>query len=237
MRTITLMSDLRGRLAATLLLAALAGGCAPMAPTGPKRGEVLFDACSVCHGVDGGGNAELRVPSIAGLPAWYVSSQLTKFNDGWRAYHVDDYDGIRMRPMLLSLQETNHDGTVDRIGTAVNIDAVSRYVARMPAVAPDEIVEGDAQAGSITYAVCSACHGADGKGNEQLGAPPIVQLDDWYIVASLKKFKGGMRGTHPDDTIGATMAAIGVTLPDEAAMRNVAAHVRTLRQQQERVGQ
>lgn len=237
MRTISPMSDLPLRLGAVLVLAFLTAGCAPMPPTGPKRGAVLYDACSVCHGTDGGGRPELRVPAIAGLPAWYVSSQLTKFNEGWRAYHVDDYDGIRMRPMLLSLQETNPDGTVDRTGTAVNIDAVARYVARLPPVEPDAVVEGDAQAGGITYATCSACHGPDGLGNQELGAPPVVQLDDWYVVSSLQQYKQGRRGRHPDDMIGATMAAIGVTLPDEKAMRDVAAYIRSLRPQQEMVGQ
>ena len=102
-----------------VLLGVLAAGCA-MPPTGAKRGAVLFDSCTACHGADGGGNADINVPGIAGMPEWYLRKQLTNFDKGWRAYHVDDYDGLRMRPMLLAVRESNSDGTRDDIGTAAN---------------------------------------------------------------------------------------------------------------------
>ena len=211
-----------------VLLAFLAGGCA-IPPTGAKRGAVLYDSCTVCHGADGGGNAELSVPSIAGLPEWYLRKQLTNFDQGLRAYHVDDYEGLRMRPMLLTLQASAPGGARDDIGTAVNIAAVSDFIARMPVVEPPVTLEhGDATRGQATYAVCSACHGADGAGNEVLGAPPLTGLNDWYVVNSLKKFQGRQRGAHPDDAVGATMQAISMAVPTEEAMRDLAAYIRNL---------
>jgi cytochrome c553 len=211
-----------------VLLAVLAGGCA-IPQTGAKRGAVLYDACTACHGADGSGNAELRVPRVAGLPEWYLRKQLTNFDRGLRAYHVDDYDGLRMRPMLLTLQENGSDGARDEIGTASNIAAVSDYIARMPVVEPEATLEhGDSTRGQIAYALCSACHGVAGLGNEVLGSPPLVNLDDWYIVNSLKKFKSRQRGAHPDDAVGATMQAISLAVPTEEAMEDLAAYIQTL---------
>src|SRR5690606_7840235 len=40
---------------------------------------------------------------------------------------------------------------------------------------------GDPQAGAATYAVCSACHGAQGEGNPQLNAPKIAGQEAWYL--------------------------------------------------------
>jgi cytochrome c553 len=80
------------------------------------------------------------------------------------------------------------------------------------------------------YATCAACHGADGRGNEALKAPPLVGQNDWYIVAQLKKFKEGIRGADPQDASGQQMRAMVNVLPDETAVRNVAAYIRTLSQ-------
>ena len=40
------------------------------------RGRQLFSLCEQCHGANGAGHAAYLAPEIAGLPAWYVESQL-----------------------------------------------------------------------------------------------------------------------------------------------------------------
>ncbi len=72
------------------------------------------------------------------------------------------------------------------------------------------------------------CHGADGLGDELLRAPPIVQLNDWYLVQELQNFKIGARGANPADVWGATMRANSVLLSDQA-MVDLIAYVQTLR--------
>ena len=72
------------------------------------------------------------------------------------------------------------------------------------------------------------CHQEDGQGNETLGAPPLTQQHDWYTMTQLYKFKSGMRGAHPDDAMGAQMAAMANTLEDSTAMHDVIAFIRTL---------
>ena len=197
-----------------LLLAFTAGCSAPQ--VGMPRGEALFDTCVPCHGADGAGNRDLGAPTIAGLPQWYLQSQLEKFRDGVRGAHPDDFEGLRMRPMAVSLK---HDG---------DVASVAEYVASLPPVYPRSTLHGDAGSGARSYTVCVACHGAEGLGNELLGAPPIVAVDDWYLLAQLGKFKSGERGADPDDTWGATMRPTAMTLDDQA-MEDVVAYIQTLR--------
>lgn len=109
------------------------------------------------------------------------------------------------------------------------VKVVADYVATLPPAKPVATLSGgDAKAGAGSYAVCMACHGPDGKGNPALKAPPIVGASDWYLLAQLKKFKAGVRGTNPADASGATMRPMSLTLADEQAMKNVLAHLATL---------
>jgi cytochrome c oxidase subunit 2 len=89
-------------------------------------------------------------------------------------------------------------------------------------------VPGDAQAGQALYGVCGACHGASGEGNAALNAPRLAGQGDWYLKQQLKYFKQGIRGAHPDDAFGKTMAPMAATLVDAAAVDNVVAFIATL---------
>ena len=46
---------------------------------------------------------------------------------------------------------------------------------------------GDAAKGKAAYAICLACHGADGMGNKALNSPSIAGLSTWYLERQLKK--------------------------------------------------
>src|SRR5436309_10847083 len=70
----------------------LAWGCAGPKP-GIARGRELFKNCQPCHGMHGAGSLALRAPAIAGLPEWYVSAELTKFQGNIRGAHPDDNEG------------------------------------------------------------------------------------------------------------------------------------------------
>ncbi len=67
------------------------------------RGQELFQNCVPCHQADGSGNPEIGAPNIAGMKAWYVQAQLQKFRAGTRGMHFSDVEGMRMRPMAVSL--------------------------------------------------------------------------------------------------------------------------------------
>jgi cytochrome c oxidase subunit 2 len=87
---------------------------------------------------------------------------------------------------------------------------------------------GDAAAGKQLYAVCAACHGAQGEGNPALHAPKLSGQGDWYLQRQLKYFKNGARGTHDKDVFGKMMAPMAATLADDTAIDNVSAYIKTL---------
>ncbi|OGT82577.1 MAG: cytochrome-c oxidase [Gammaproteobacteria bacterium RIFCSPLOWO2_02_FULL_52_10] len=87
---------------------------------------------------------------------------------------------------------------------------------------------GDPVAGQAFFAVCAACHGAQGEGNLALNAPKTAGQQSWYIKRQINAFKGGFRGTHKDDIYGMQMAPMAATLVDENAIDNVVAYINTL---------
>jgi cytochrome c553 len=203
-------------LIAAAILSAVAAGCGTQ--TAVQRGQQLYETCSPCHGADGTGNLALRAPAIAGLPQWYVTAQLTKFKSDIRGAHPDDMEGHRMRPMARSLTQKG------------DIEEVAAHVSKMTAVwqKPDFAMADTAAGGATFRNVCITCHGENAMGNEALGAPPLANQHDWYMVAQLRKFHSGMRGAHPDDVTGAQMRAMSMTLADSVAMHDVVSYVKTL---------
>ena len=205
-----------GKALLPLLLVATVACDATPPPVGLERGAELFETCAPCHGDAGVGKVDIAAPAIAGLPQWYVEDQLRGFQNEYRGDHADDLPGMRMRPMAVSL---TRDG---------DVESVAQYVASLEPVYPQSTLHGDAGAGAASYVVCVACHGEDGLGNKDLHAPPIVQLDDWYLLTQLRNFKSGARGARTDDIWGQTMRVNSLALTDEG-MQDVIAYVQTLR--------
>jgi cytochrome c553 len=206
---------------ATLCVATWIAGCAQTPGPGLARGEQIFENCVPCHGKDGLGNTDLGAPEIAGLPKWYLERQLMDFKMAMRGAHPRDSTGARMRPMARALYRPG------------DIASVAEYVATLqPRVPRWTSTHGDTAAGRAHFqTVCITCHQADGTGNEALGAPPLTHQYDWYMFGQLEKFKSGMRGAHPDDAMGAQMAAMSQTLEDTTAMHDVLAYIRTLQKE------
>ncbi len=198
------------------LMALTLTACNRVPTPGVARGRVLFETCARCHGPAGAGNVALHAPAIAGLPAWYVQAQLENFQANRRGFAPFDTNGIRMKSVSWSLD------------LETDAASVAAYVASLPPVRPEPVLRGDARAGEATFQVCMACHGADGRGNEAIHAPPLVGQSDWYLVAQLEKFKAGWRGTDAADMWGQTMRPNAMA-PDSAAMVNVVAYIQTLR--------
>ena len=87
---------------------------------------------------------------------------------------------------------------------------------------------GDPVAGQATYAVCAACHGAQGEGNPLLNAPKTSGQEDWYITQQIQNFKQGLRGAHKQDLYGQQMVPMAMILADDTAINNVVAYIQTL---------
>ena len=87
---------------------------------------------------------------------------------------------------------------------------------------------GDPAKGKAAYAVCAACHGANGMGNKALNAPGIAGQEPWYLERQLKNFKGGIRGADPKDTYGMQMRPMALTLANDQAVSDMAAFLSSM---------
>jgi cytochrome c553 len=180
------------------------------------RGAELYELCAQCHGAAGDGAELSLAPAIAGLPEWYVVAQVQHFRSGARGTHPDDVGGLRMHPMSLSLK------------TDEDVRDVAAYVAGLAPARPPRVVEGgDPGRGAERYALCAACHGADGAGNEQMKAPRLVGTNDWYLRSSLEKYRAGIRGANPGNPNGAVMRSFAGQLDDQAIL-DLIAYIGTL---------
>jgi cytochrome c oxidase subunit 2 len=103
------------------------------------------------------------------------------------------------------------------------------WLATLPTFADTQArVAGDATAGQANYAICAACHGAQGEGNPALNAPKLAGLDPWYVKRQIRYYQQGIRGAHEEDVAGQTMAPMAATLADETALNNTAAYITSL---------
>ena len=87
---------------------------------------------------------------------------------------------------------------------------------------------GDATKGKAAYAVCAACHGANGMGNKALNAPKIAGQEPLYLERQLKNFKAGVRGAHPKDPYGMQMRPMALTLANDQAVSDMAAFLSSM---------
>jgi cytochrome c oxidase subunit II len=191
-------------------------GCAPTSVAASISGAELFEACVPCHGAAGEGKAAVGAPAIAGLPAWYVSAPLERFQAGVRGQHADDIEGLRMQALSRQMR------------SEMETRAVAMHVASLPHVTRTAAIGGgDAAAGQRAYLLCASCHGVTGSGFEAGKVPPLAGMDDWYVAAQIRKFQNGVRGTMPDDAFGPVMRNVAASLSAED-VNQIAAYVHAL---------
>jgi cytochrome c553 len=197
-------------LAAAAVMAPGARPAAAQAPgdtTASAPRALYVAACASCHGTDGRGNRQIDTPVLAGLSAAYLERQLHGFRRGYRGRHPEDREGMEMRPMV--------NGFAD-----ADLATLGAWLASQPPPAPagaaappgTEAPGGDPARGQTLYAACAVCHGRSGEGNDALGAPRLAGQASWYTARQLRKFIDGVRGSHPDDTSGASMRASAADL-------------------------
>lgn len=167
----------------------------------PIPEELVY--CTVCHGVMLQGNSSNEAPGLAGLPAWYVESQLRSFAKGWRGTDERDISGAEMYPVALELKDHQ-------------LTEIAEVVANLQGADFEESMPSkDLSKGASVYKVCASCHGNDAQGIAAIKAPPLTVQGGWYIKKQLYNFKKGLRGFHSDDIQGKLMAASIATLSDE----------------------
>jgi cytochrome c oxidase subunit 2 len=107
--------------------------------------------------------------------------------------------------------------------------AFQTWLASQPTFADTRaLAAGDPAAGAALYAVCSACHGPQAQGNQVLNAPKLASQAGWYLARQLRDFRQGLRGASAEDVIAQQMIPFAASLPDDTAIRNVAAYISSL---------
>jgi len=182
-----------------------------------EHGAEDYKLCASCHGFKGQGNPLVNAPALAGQEDWYLERQIRNFRDGVRGASTDDAQGYAMAQMTRGLASDE------------TISDIIAYIGKLPAPKPENTVDGDASRGKNHYAACAACHGAAAEGNPALNAPALSTTGDWYQVRQLQLFKEGLRGAHPDDTYGQQMRPMAGVLADDAAIRDVASYINSLK--------
>lgn len=203
-------------------------------PNEQVTGEELFAACALCHGTTAQGSKRRDAPALAGLEPWYLERQMHNFRNGLRGTRYEDIPG---QVMYYSVGLFRNEETIKSLaqyistfepGLPLDGNQISErpYVWDSPYAGLDPAISGDAEAGKTTYtSICVVCHGADGSGNEALGAGNIRYLSDDYMIRQLQYFRDGIRGAHPDDTLGQQMAAMSKVLAGDQGIADVVAYI------------
>ena len=213
-------SPLAGLMAAAVALLPAALGAEEVKPQDPALSATIFqNVCAQCHGPKGEGNAQIKSPSIAHLPSWYVIQQINNFRENRRGTDPADPQGLLMAGISKTLQPEQ-------------IHALARHVEKMPMVVPTPTVaegEADIENGMILFQErCMECHRYNASGEMAFGSPPLTGRQDWYLTDQIRKFKTGKRGTAKSDVNGAKMVISSSFISDEQTLKDVIAYVMTL---------
>jgi cytochrome c oxidase subunit 2 len=176
-----------------------------------------YSYCTVCHGPHGNGDVAIAAPAIAGIEPWYLAEQLKAYRERLRGKDFEaDPAGTEMRIVAGDL-------------TDKQIAEVARYIGKLGIERKNPSLPGDPVNGKQLYAAqCAACHGAQADGNAALHAPALSRLNDWYIVASYKRYRSGVRGNSADNAPGNQMHQIAQALPEAFPINDVSAYLATL---------
>ncbi len=165
--------------------------------------DALYQArCAACHQSNGEGSVAFKAPNISGLSESYLLRQLYNFQSGVRGDQAKDAAGQMMKAALIGLSKEE-------------LDALAGYVATFTDVTLFTERQATGFRGRGLYSVCSSCHGAQGEGNDALGAPRLNQQYRWYISAQLKNYQQGLRGTKTEDEHGQQMRVMAESVHED----------------------
>jgi cytochrome c oxidase cbb3-type subunit 3 len=174
------------------------------------QGRVTFrDNCAACHGAGGGG-----APGYPNLndDDWLHGGKIEQIADTIRhGAHADDDKGH-----LTKMPAFGRDGMLKR----AEIEAAADYARSLSGLPVDP--KADLAGGKKIFAeTCATCHGPEGKGNRQNGAPNLTDAIWLYGADRATIIEGLWNGR------GGVMPAWGGRL-DETAIKAVAVYVHTL---------
>jgi cytochrome c553 len=160
-----------GVAAALCLLASLEAG--PAFAADPDALRKQAETCGACHGADGNSPTP-EVPSLAGQPKQFITTQLVMFREG-----------RRLNPPMAALTANMSNA---------DINALGGYFAALPAMATSAPQSEDHQQAGRARAEqlnCVQCHGAALKGQQHI--PRLAGQQATYLRIQLQGFKAQTR--------------------------------------------
>jgi cytochrome c553 len=152
----------------------------------PKRGEVIAQDCTACHG-EKGMSSQLWVPNLAGLDPLVSFKQLDDFRSGARLSN----------PMSAIAQSLTAQQYADLAAYFASLPGLpgnrgersprSHSSYRNPDPVQRLIYAGDPKRG---IAACASCHG---PGGYRIGAPALTKQNELYLDQQLHAFAQGTR--------------------------------------------
>ncbi|NND81601.1 MAG: c-type cytochrome [Gammaproteobacteria bacterium] len=141
----------------------------------PARGEKLSQTCLGCHGAPGLRNPGpvYNIPMIGGQHKDYIVVSLKAYKDKSRSHGT-----MQAQAANLSDQDMADIGAF-----FAAMDGNSR---------PSNVNAAKAAAGQQESAVCQACHGATGDGDNTI-YPKLSGQYESYLVQALKDYRSGAR--------------------------------------------
>jgi cytochrome c oxidase cbb3-type subunit 3 len=147
-------------------------------PQAMAIGERIFiNTCSQCHGSDAHGSK--------GFP------NLT--DNDWLGGSGPDY----IHKTILEGRQGMMPPMAAAVGTSEDVRNVANYVLSLSGSPHNSVA---AQLGKAKFAVCAACHGADGKGNQALGSANLtdkIWLHGWGEDAIVAMVNNGKTNVMP----------------------------------------
>jgi cytochrome c oxidase cbb3-type subunit 3 len=147
-------------------------------PQAMAIGERLYaNNCSQCHGSDARGSKGF--PNLTDSDWLYGGSHET------------------IKTTISGGRQGNMPPMAAAVGTAEDVKNVANYVLSLSGSPHNSVA---AQLGKPKFAVCAACHGADGKGMQALGAPNLtdkIWLHGWGEQAIVNIVTNGKANMMP----------------------------------------
>jgi cytochrome c553 len=148
------------------------------------RGKELSTTCVACHNEDGN-TTNLQWPKLAGQHASYLVTQMQLYKNGERP-----------DPVMIAMMANFSEQDIE--------DLAVFYASQQTAIgtADPELVSRGKQlyrGGDIAKGIpaCIACHGPDGRGNEQAGFPVLSGQNPDYVIEELEEYEENKRQTDP----------------------------------------
>lgn len=156
-----------------------------------QTGRTLFaDNCAVCHGADAQGGK--GYPSLV-TSSWLWGGDADSISETIRVGINSTHPKTRVGQMLAF----GRDGILPR----TDIEAITDYVLSLSGRTPASTTQERLEAGKLAFiAQCISCHGPEGKGKVDLGAPDLSD-QHWIYGGDAQSIHtsiwGGRQGQMP----------------------------------------